>query len=257
MDIRYEVEEGVATLEIARPGKENALTQAMYTALAGHLAEAAADAAVHAVLITGQAGVFTAGNDLHDFLESPPTGPEAPVLRFMSALSTFEKPVIAAVGGHAVGIGVTMLLHCDLVYVAAGSRLSTPFVRLGLVPEFASSLLLPLWAGHVRAADKLLLGTPFSAEEAVELGIANAVVPGEQLLDFARETAGRFRELPPEGVRETKRLMKLAQARLVQQAIHEEAKIFSARLGGAEVREAVAAFFEKRPADFSRARQGG
>ena len=257
MNIRYRVEEGVATLQISRPDRKNALTQAMYAALAERLAEAAADESVRAVLLTGEEGIFSAGNDLKEFLQSPPATQDSPVLRFMMALARFEKPVVAAVSGHAVGIGVTMLLHCDLVYVAAGSRLSLPFVNLGLVPEFASSLLLPLWAGHVRAADKLLLCTPLSAADAVEFGIANAVLPPEQLLDFARETAGRFNRLPPEGVRETKRLMKRAQARLVEEAILEESRVFGARLGGPEVREAVAAFYEKRAPDFSRVRDTG
>ena len=253
MTIRYEVEQGVATLRIARPEKRNALNQAMYASLADRLDEAAADASVRAVLLTGEEEIFSAGNDLEEFLKNPPTRPDSPVLRFMLTLARYEKPVVAAVSGHAVGIGVTMLLHCDLVYVAAGSRLSMPFVSLGLVPEFASSYLLPLWAGHVRAADKLLLGTPLSAEDAVEFGIANAVLPREQLLDFALETAQRFNQLPPDGVRETKRLMKRAQARAVEEAILEEAKVFGARLGGPEVREAVTAFYERRTPDFSRA----
>jgi len=257
MTIRYRVEDGVATLRISRPDKKNALTQAMYVSLAERLDQAAADAAVRAVLLTGEEEIFSAGNDLQEFIDNPPTSADSPVLRFMLTLARFEKPVVAAVSGHAVGIGVTMLLHCDLVYVAAGSRLSMPFVSLGLVPEFASSLLLPLWAGHVRAADKLLLGTPLSADDAVEFGIANAVLPREQLLGFALETARRFNGLPPEGVRETKRLMKRAQARLVEEAILEEARAFGARLGGAEVREAVAAFYDRREPDFERAAKRG
>lgn len=257
MNIGYRVGDGVATLQISRPERKNALTQAMYGALADRLGEAAADESVRAVLITGEEGIFTAGNDLEEFLENPPQIEDSPVMRFMLALTRFEKPVIAAVTGHAVGIGVTLLLHCDLVYVAAGAKLTMPFVSLGLVPEFGSTLLLPLWAGHVRAADKLLLGTPLSAEDAVEFGIANAVLPPEQLADFARETAERFNRLPPEGVRETKRLMKRPLARLVEEAILEEGRVFGARLGGPEVREAVAAFYAKRAPDFSRVRNRG
>jgi enoyl-CoA hydratase/carnithine racemase len=150
-----------------------------------------------------------------------------------------------------------LLLHCDLVYVSAGARLSMPFVQLGLVPEFASSLLLPQLAGHARAADKLLLGTPIAAEEAVEMGIANMVVPEEQVVSVAREVAERFNDLPVGGVRESKRLMKHSQARLVEQTILEEGRAFGARLGGPEVREAVAAFFEKRSPDFAGLRKGG
>jgi enoyl-CoA hydratase/carnithine racemase len=254
MTVRYHVDEGVATLELARPEKKNALTLAMYTALADHLAAAAADESVRAVLIAGQPGIFTAGNDLHDFLQSAGLTPDSPPIRFMLALARAEKPVVAAVTGAAVGIGVTLLLHCDLVYLADDSRLTMPFVSLGLVPEFASSLLLPLWAGHARAAEKILLGLPFGAREALAMGLASAVLPAAEVLPHARAMAARFNALPPGAVRESKRLLKRAQARHVEEAILEEARSFSGRLGGAEVREAVAAFFEKRAPDFSRAR---
>lgn len=253
MTIRYHVEDGVATLELARPEKKNALTLAMYAALAGHLEAAAADASVHALLITGQPGVFTAGNDLQDFLKPAGQAADSPVLRFMLALARAEKPVVAAVNGAAVGIGVTLLLHCDLVYLADDARLSMPFVSLGLVPEFASSLLVPQWAGHARAAEKILLGLPFGAAEALAMGLASAVLPADQVLAHARAMAARFARLPPGAVRESKRLLRRAQARLVEETIHEEARAFGARLGGPEVREAVAAFYEKRPPDFSRA----
>ena len=252
MSIRYTVDQGIARLEIARPEKRNALTQVMYSALADGLDAAAEDASVQAILISGQPGIFCAGNDLHDFMKAASLGADSPVLRFMFGLARAEKPVVAAVGGDAVGIGCTLLLHCDLVYLAEDARLSMPFVSLGLVPEFASSLLVPLWAGHARAAEKLLLGTPFSASEALAMGLATAVMPASQVLEYSLSVAGRFRELPPGGVRETKRLLKRGQARLVEETIGEEARSFSARLGGPEVREAVAAFFEKRPPDFAR-----
>ncbi len=251
MSILYRVENGVATLEIDRPERKNALTQEMYRSLCQGLDSAAADDDVRAVLIVGQPGIFTAGNELTEFIMNPPTDAESPVLRFMLGLARMEKPVVAAVTGHAVGIGVTLLLHCDLVYVATDARLTMPFVNLGLVPEFASSLLLPLLAGHVRAADMLLLGTPIAAGDAVAMGLANMAVPEEQVVDVAREVAERFNTLPPAGVRDSKRLMKQARARLVEQTILEEAKIFGARLGGPEVREAVGAFFEKRTPDFA------
>lgn len=254
MTVRYHVEHGVATLELARPEKKNALTLAMYDALAGHLEAAARDDAVRAILITGQPGIFTAGNDLHDFLQTAGLTPESPPIRFMLTLARAEKPVVAAVEGAAVGIGVTLLLHCDLVYLAEDARLSMPFVSLGLVPEFASSLLLPLWAGQARAAEKILLGLPFGAREALEMGLASAVLPAGEVLAHARAMAERFDALPPGAVRESKRLLKRAQARHVEEAILEEARAFSSRLGGAEVREAVAAFFEKRPPDFSKVR---
>jgi len=251
MSILYSVDNGVATLEISRPERKNALTQEMYEALVRGLESAAADEDVRAVLITGQPGIFTAGNELTEFVTNPPNDEQAPVFRFMRALAGFEKPVVAAVTGHAVGIGVTMLLHCDLVYVAAGARLTLPFVQLGLVPEFASSLLLPQLAGHVRAADKLMLGSPIAAEEAVEMGLANMVVPQEQVADVAREVAERFNNLPDGGVRESKRLMKRSQAALVEKTILDELRVLGSRLGGPEVREAVTAFFDKRPPDFA------
>lgn len=253
MSVRYHVDAGVATLELDRPEKKNALTVAMFAALADHLESAAGDDAVRAILIAGQPGIFTAGADLHDFLQSGGLTPDSPPIRFMLALARTPKPVVAAVTGAAVGIGVTLLLHCDLVYLAEDSRLSMPFVTLGLVPEFASSLLLPLWAGQARAAEKILLGLPFGAAEALAMGLVSAILPAAGVLPHARAMAGRFNALPPGAVREAKRLLRRAQARQVEETILEEARSFSGRLGGPEVREAVAAFFEKRPPDFSRA----
>jgi enoyl-CoA hydratase/carnithine racemase len=257
MSILNYVENGVAFLEICRPQKRNALTQEMYGMLSDGLARAADDDAVRCVLIIGQPGIFTAGNELSEFLVAPVLDADSPVIRFMLALARMEKPVVAAVTGDAVGIGATLLLHCDFVYVAAGARLMMPFVRLGLVPEFAATLLLPLRAGHLRAADALLLGTPVAAEEAAQMGLATMVVPAEQVVDVARQVAERFNTLPPDGVRETKRLMKHAQARLVEETLMDEARVFGSRLGGPEVREAVAAFFERREPDFSRLGQDG
>ena len=252
MSILYDVENGVAVVTIDRPEKKNALTQAMYGQLVAGLERAAADDDVRAVLIAGQPGIFTAGNELTEFLSAlPAQGGDAPVFHFMRALAGFDKPVVAAVTGDAVGIGVTLLLHCDLVYVAAGATLSLPFVKLGLVPEFAASLLLPQRAGYLQAADALLLGTPIAAETAVEMGLANMVCPPEQVLDVAREVAERFNALPADAVRQTKRLLKQAQSARVTATMAEEIEAFSARLGGPEVREAVAAFYEKRAPDFS------
>src|SRR5204863_7411412 len=153
---------------------------------------------------TGQPGIFTAGNDVEDFLQHPRVAGDAPALRFMRALAGAELPVIAAVTGAAIGIGATMLLHCDLVYISDEARLAMPFTSLGLVPEFASSLILPQLLGHVRAAEKLLLGDPFTAPEAVEIGIANAVLPAGEVVNHARRMAERFNALPPAAVRESK-----------------------------------------------------
>ncbi|WP_119155849.1 enoyl-CoA hydratase [Caldimonas tepidiphila] len=254
MDIQTAVLDGVQTIEIARPGKKNALTMAMYEAMTDALQRADADVAVRAVLITGQPGVFTAGNDLEDFLQSPPDGPDAPVFRCMQALIQCGKPVVAAVTGTAIGIGTTMLLHCDLAYASDEARFGLPFTRLGLVPEFASSLLLPLRAGHVRAAEKLLLGEPFGAADALEMGLVNDLLPAGEVLAHARRVAGRFNALPAAAVRETKQLLRRGQAQAVQDALAAEVEGFVRRLRSAEAGEALQAFFDKRAPDFSRFR---
>ena len=253
--IRTGVLNGVATIEIARPEKKNALTGEMYTAMAEALAAAQADGAVRAVLITGHPGIFTSGNDIEDFMSRPPgqgsDSAEAQVFRFMKALVDCDKPVVAAVTGAAIGVGTTLLLHCDFVYVSDEARLAMPFVSLGLVPEYASSLLVPQLMGHRRAAEKLLLGDPFTGEQAVECGIANAVLPAGELLAHARRVAERFNQLPPGAVRDAKRLMRAPQRELVLQTIKTEGEIFGQRLRSPEAREAFQAFFEKRRPDFS------
>lgn len=252
MTIKTATLNGVATLEIARPEKKNALTQAMYQAMADALAAAGADTTVRSILITGQPGCFTSGNDLEDFMQRPPQGEDSPVARFMRALLDCEKPVVAAVTGAAVGIGTTMLLHCDLVYVSDEARLAMPFVGLGLVPEYASSLLVPQLMGHVRAAEKLMLGEPFTGADAVDCGIANAVLPAAEVVNHARRMAERFNGLPPSAVRETKRLMRASQRALVRQVMNDEAAIFGTRLRSPEAMEAFQAFFQKRKPDFSK-----
>jgi len=254
--IRTGVLNGVATIEIARPEKKNALTADMYTAMAQALADAKADGSVRAVLITGQPGIFTSGNDIEDFMSRPPgqgsDSAEAPVFRFMKALVDCDKPVVAAVTGAAIGVGTTLLLHCDFVYVSDEARLAMPFVGLGLVPEYASSLLVPQLMGPRRAAEKLLLGDPFTGEQAVECGIANAVLPAGEVMAHARRVAERFNHLPPGAVRDAKRLMRAPQRELVLQTIRTEGEIFGQRLRSPEAREAFQAFFEKRRPDFSK-----
>lgn len=252
MTIRTTTINGVATLEIARPEKKNALTQAMYQAMADAMNAAREDSAVRALLITGQPGVFTAGNDLEDFMQRPPQGADSPVFRFMRALLECDKPVVAAVTGAAVGIGTTLLLHCDLVYVSDEARLAMPFVSLGLVPEYASSLIIPQLMGHVRAAEKLMLGEPFTGADAVECGIANAVLPAGEVVNHARRMAERFNGLPPGAVRDTKRLMRAARATVVPQVMQAEGEIFAQRLRSPEAMEAFQAFFQKRKPDFSK-----
>jgi enoyl-CoA hydratase/carnithine racemase len=252
MSIAYQSDQGVATLTFDRPAKKNAITAEMYEQFVAHLETAAADPAVRAVLVAGAGNTFTAGNDLKDFSNPKFAQADSPVMSFMQGLAAFDKPVIAAVQGLAVGIGVTMLLHCDLVYLADDATLSMPFTGLGLVPEFASTYLLPRIAGRVRAAEKLLLGKPFPAHEAVAMGIANAVLPSAGVLAHAQKMARAFAALPPGAVRDTKKLLRDAQAAAVKEAIFREASHFGPRLAGAEAREAIAAIIEKRPPDFSK-----
>ena len=256
MSIKTAVLNGVATVEIARPEKKNALTVAMYQAMTEALVAAKADSAVRAVLITGQPGVFTSGNDIEDFMTRVPgQGSEtmdSPVFEFMRALIECDKPVVAAVTGAAIGIGTTMLLHCDFVYVSDEARLAMPFVALGLVPEFASSLVVPQLMGHRRAADKLLLGDPFTPEQAVDCGIASAVLPAAEVVNHARRVAERFNALPPGAVREAKQLMRGPQTEALLKTIRVEAEIFGRRLRSPEAVEAFQAFFQKRKPDFSK-----
>jgi len=251
MSIKTATLKGVATIEMARPQKKNALTTEMYAAMAVALKAADADAAVRAVLIVGQPGVFTSGNDIDDFMNRPPATLDAPLFDFMRALVGCAKPVVAAVTGAAIGIGTTMLLHCDLVYVSDEARLAMPFASLGLVPEFASSLIMPVLVGHAQAAEKLLLGDPFTAEDAVEMRIANAVLPAGEVARHARRMAERFNSLPPGAVRESKRLMRRASQAAVLEAIDAEAEVFRLRLSSPEATEAFSAFFQKRKPDFS------
>ncbi len=254
--IRTGTVDGVATIEIARPEKKNALTVEMYQAMADALNAAREDNAVRAVLITGQPGIFTSGNDIEDFMKRRPgegsDAMDSPVFRFMRALLDCDKPVVAAVTGGAIGIGTTMLLHCDFVYVSDEARLAMPFVGLGLVPEFASSLLVPQLMGPRRAAEKLLLAEPFTAEQAVECGIANAVLPAGEVVNHARRVAERFNHLPPGAVREAKRLMRAPQREQVLATIRTEGELFGARLKSPEAMEAFMAFFQKRKPDFSK-----
>jgi enoyl-CoA hydratase/carnithine racemase len=253
MSIRCATVNGVATIEIARPEKKNALTVEMYQAMADAIDAAGRDPSVRALLLTGQPGIFTSGNDLQDFLNRPrPHIDESPVFRFMRALILCDKPVVAAVTGAAIGIGTTLLLHCDLVYIADDARLAMPFASLGLVPEFGSSLLVPRLMGGRRAAEKLLLGDPFTADTAVECGIANAVLPAGEVLPHARRVAERFNALPPSAVRETKRLLREPDRAALLDAVKREAAIFTAQLSSAEAREAMQAVLEKRKPDFSK-----
>jgi enoyl-CoA hydratase/carnithine racemase len=250
--VRAETLGAIARIELARPEKKNAITAEMYVQLAEALAAADANAQVRAILLCGSRDCFTAGNDLADFLERPPAGTGSPTWRFFEVLPALAKPLVAAVGGPAIGIGTTLLLHCDLVYASATARFQLPFVPLGIVPEFGSTYLLPLLAGYQRAAELLLLGQPFDAQKAREVGLVSEIVSPESLLETAEKAARRLAELPPESLRLTKRLMKSAHAELVRRTIDEEGRIFRERLDSPEAKEALRAFLEKRKPDFSR-----
>jgi enoyl-CoA hydratase/carnithine racemase len=242
----------VARIWFDRADKKNAITVEMYAQLGAALAAADADPQARAVLLHGAADCFTAGNDVADFLNAPRQPGASPARALFEALPRMRKPVVAAVGGPAVGIGTTMLLHCDLVYAAPNARFQLPFVPLGIVPEFGSTLLLPVIAGYQRAAKLLLLGQPFTAQEAYEAGIVTEIVSQEKLLDHAFQTATALASLPPESIRLTKRLMKARYAEPLAAAIEEETRIFTERLSSPEAKEALSAFLEKRKPDFSR-----
>lgn len=250
--VRIRLTDGVFHIEMARPEKKNALTAEMYEAMANALAAAEADPAVLVILISGAGGNFTAGNDLHDFLDKPPMDESAPVFRFINGFAKLQKPFVAAVEGVAVGVGTTMLLHCDLVYAGATARFALPFANLGLTPEAASSLLLPLCAGHARAAEMLMLGEAFSAQRALEVGIVNAVLPDAQVLEHALERCRKLTVQPAASLRLTKQLMKRAQQALIDDTMNFEADVFRQRLVSPEAKEAFAAFFEKRKPDFAK-----
>lgn len=255
MGIQTRTEQGVLTIEFDRAEKKNAITAAMYQSLADALRTAATDDAVRVILLRGKPEIFTAGNDLDDFMQRPPTAGEGaeqpPVFQFLYEISHAAKPVVAAVSGAAVGVGTTMLLHCDLVYASETAKLSLPFVQLGLCPEAASSLLLPRLMGYQRAAEKLLLGEPFGAQEALQIGLVTRVLPVAELHDFALQQARKLATLPASSLRETKRLMKKGDTQAVEARMADEGAVFRRMLQAPEAKEAFRAFFEKRKPDFS------
>ncbi|WAT27619.1 enoyl-CoA hydratase-related protein [Pseudomonas sp. GXZC] len=239
-------ERGLLTLQLNRPDKKNALTRVMYTQLAEALEQADADDAIRCVLIQGSSDCFTAGNDIGDFLEQPPSDLDSPPFYFMKSLLNCRKPVIAAVAGAAVGIGTTLLLHCDLVYISRDARLRMPFVNLGLCPEFGSSLILPRLLGHAKAAELLLLGEGFTGEQAAAWGIATeALGSGEAALAKAREMAERFETLAPGAVQVTKQLMKSVDREQLRQVIEEEGALFVQRLKSPEAIAALSGFINR------------
>jgi enoyl-CoA hydratase/carnithine racemase len=246
-----EVANGVMTVRFNRPEKKNAITAAMYAVMAQAFHTAAEDAAVKVVVITGTGDAFTAGNDLKDFLENPANAPDAPVFQAMRAMLALTKPVIAAVNGLAVGIGTTILLHCDLVYAVPAARFSLPFVNLALVPEFGSSQLLARVIGERKASELLMLGEPFDAQTALDFGLLNAILAPETMAETIAAKAHALAAKPPAALRHTKRLMRADQP-VLQAAMAREIEAFAERLGSLEFKEAAQAFFEKRKPDFSK-----
>lgn len=247
--IRIMETDGVIEIRFDRPDKKNALTGPMYRAMTAALADASARPDIGAVLFTGQGDAFCAGNDLKDFMAGPEGG--AAAFAFIQAIAAFDKPLIAAVQGLAVGVGTTMLFHCDLVYAAPDARFIMPFVNLGLVPEAGSSLLAPATLGHAKAAAMLLLGEPMDADAADRAGLVTAIVPAEGLLAHARAKAAALMAKPPQALLATRRLMKGDSAAL-DARMEEEARLFRETLSSPEAQEAFAAFFEKRAPVFRR-----
>jgi enoyl-CoA hydratase/carnithine racemase len=254
-DILVIREAGVLTIALNRPEKMNSLTAAMYAAIAGTLESASGDEQVRVVVIQGSQRVFSAGNDIEEFGSNPPVAQDAPVWRFICVLSTFPKPIVAAVNGLAIGIGTTMLLHCDLVYAAADARFSVPFVNLGVCPEAGSSLLLQKMFGYRSAAEALLLGGQFGAEEALKGGLVTRLLPPDDVLAYAQKQAANLADKPVFALMETKRLLKSHDVESVSARIEEETRLFQKMVTQPAAREAFAAFGEKRRPDFRKVGQ--
>lgn len=251
--IQTELHDRVLVIRINRPERKNALTHAMYTGLADALGNAEADGSIRCSLITGNAECFTAGNDLTDFAEGLPGEFEStPVGRFLFALANATKPVVAAVNGPAVGIGTTMLLHCDMVFAGTNTRFQMPFANLGLCPEGASSLLLPQWLGRARASELLMLGSPFDAEQADRLGLLNRICAPDSTESDALAACQQLAAQPPAAIRATKALLNRPNRDAIRETLLAEGQLFGERLKSAEATEAFTAFQEKRKPDFSR-----
>src|SRR3984893_4701674 len=251
-EIVTERSEGIVRVELNRPSKRNAMTSSMYMTLADVFNDAAKDERTHVVLWHGAGDSFCAGNDLEDFLKNPPGPGESPQSRLMHALVDFDKPLIAAVRGAAIGGGTTMLLHCDFVYAGESTRFQMPFINLAVVPEFGSSCLVPLTIGHIRAAELILLGLAFDARRAAELGLVTQVVPDQNLLQVATETARKLAEKPAAALQASKPLLKRCFREQVKAAMKAENEAFSVQVRSEEAKEALTAFLEKRPPDFAR-----
>ncbi len=253
--VQTELKEDVLRITIDRPEKKNALTNAMYAALADAVEQGEANADVRVMLLHGNGDSFTAGNDLEDFVANPwKEQAVPPAVRFITVVVGARKPIVAAVHGMAVGIGVTILLHCDLVYAADNAKLVMPFVNLGIVPEAGSTALLPAIIGQQRSAELLMLAAPITAQRAYELGLVNAVLPPEALLPAALEAAQKLAEKPAGALQATKALLRKSGQSELKRAIREELQIIAERLDSPETREALTAFLEKRKPNFAQFR---
>jgi enoyl-CoA hydratase/carnithine racemase len=237
--------DGVFEIEIDRPEKKNALTETMYRDLTSALVTAEQDPQTRVVLIYGQPFCFTAGNDLQDFFDNPPTSDNAPVFVFLRAMASLTKPIVCAINGAAVGIGTTLCCHADLVYCGDTVKFQLPFARLGLVPEFASSYLIPRLAGHVKAFELLVLGEPFGAQTALDIGMINAFFDDEAYLTAAKQKAKQLAALPEEAVRATKKLIKDNIKKNVDTSMSVESRVFSERLQSPEAKEKLSQFLNR------------
>jgi enoyl-CoA hydratase/carnithine racemase len=251
-DIVTERAGSILRIQLNRPKRRNAMTSAMYVALADVLKNAARDERTGVVLWHGAGESFCAGNDIEDFLKNPPGPGESPQSQLMNALLDFDKPLIAAVQGAAIGGGTTMLLHCDFVYAGESAKFQMPFINLALVPEFGSSSIVPARIGHIRAAELVLLGSPYDARRALELGLVTQVVPDQDLLPLATATAQKLAAKPAGALQASKRLMKRPLREQIKAAMKAENEEFSAQVRSADAKEALTAFMEKRKPDFTK-----
>jgi enoyl-CoA hydratase/carnithine racemase len=254
-DIVTERSGSILRVQFNRPGKKNAMTSSMYIAFADVLNAAAKDDNIRVILWHGAGDSFCAGNDVEDFLKNPPGPGDSPQAILMKALMNFDKPLVTAVHGAAVGGGTTMLTHCDFVYAGESAKFQMPFINLGLVPEFGSTFSIPARLGHIRAAELILLATPFDAKRAAELGLVTRVVPDQKLLTTATETAQQLAEKPVGALQACKRLMKQPSRAQMEQAMKAENEEFASRVRSTDTQEAFTAFLEKRPPDFTRTKE--
>jgi enoyl-CoA hydratase/carnithine racemase len=251
-DIVTERSASVLRVQLNRPTKKNAMTSSMYTFLADVLTEAAKDDRTRVALWHGAGDSFCAGNDIDDFLKNPPGPGESPQAKLMTALLEFGKPLVAAVQGAAIGGGTTMLLHCDFVYAGESAKFRMPFIDLALLPEFGSSFFVPARVGHIRAAELIMLGSPFDARRAADLGFVTKVVPDDILLATATEAAGKLAAKPAGALQAAKRLLKQPFHRQIEAAMKSENEQFSVQVRSDDAKEALTAFLEKRAPDFTR-----